>query len=98
MKWSKLGLLRKPTGQFDVRLENTPGFIPNRLVTTPTLAVGAGRGLVTNLERFSAYSNTRIGSPFSAYIIPDFTHLDIVQAQENPFVPMFQRWLEQLSE
>ncbi len=83
-------------GQYDVRLEDTPGFIPNRLVTTPTLAVGAGRGLVTSLERFSAYSNTRIGSAFSTYIIPDFTHLDIVQAQENPLVAFFQRWLEQL--
>jgi hypothetical protein len=85
-------------GQYDVRLENTPGFIPNRLVTTPTLAVGAGRGLVTNLESFSAYSNTRIGSAFSAYIIPDFTHLDIVQAHQNPLVSFFQRWLEQLPE
>jgi pimeloyl-ACP methyl ester carboxylesterase len=83
-------------GQYDVRLEDTPGFIPNRLVTTPTLAVGAGRGLVTSLERFSAYSNARIGSAFSIYIIPDFTHLDIVQAQNNPLVAFFQRWLEQL--
>lgn len=85
-------------GQFDVRLENTPGFVPNRLVTTPTLAVGAKRGLVTSLDAFSAYSNARVGSPFSAYIIPDFTHLDIVQAEENPLVIFFQRWLEQLPE
>ena len=79
-----------------MRLENTPGFIPNSLVTTPTLAVGAGCGLVTSLERFSAYSNARIGSAFSSYIIPDFTHLDIVQAQVNPLVAFVQRWLEQL--
>jgi pimeloyl-ACP methyl ester carboxylesterase len=85
-------------GQYDVRLENTLGFIPNRLVTTPTLAVGAGRGLVTNLESFSAYSNARIGSAFSSYVIPDFTHLDIVQAEFNPVVGFFQRWLEQLPE
>ena len=83
-------------GQYNVRLENTPGFIPNSLVTTPTLAVGAGCGLVTSLERFSAYSNARIGSAFSSYIIPDFTHLDIVQAQVNPLVAFVQRWLEQL--
>jgi hypothetical protein len=67
-------------------------------VTTPTLAVGAKRGLVTSLDAFSAYSNARVGSPFSAYIIPDFTHLDIVQAEENPLVIFFQRWLEQLPE
>ena len=35
-------------GQYDVRLQDKPGFIPNRLVTTPTLAVGAGCGLVMN--------------------------------------------------
>ena len=85
-------------GQYDVRLENTPGFIPSRLVTTPTLAVGAARGLVTNLESFSAYSNARVGSAFSSYVIPDFTHLDIVQAEFNPLVGFFQRWLEQLAE
>lgn len=83
-------------GQYNVNLEDVPGFIPNRLVSTPTLAVGAGRGLVTSLERFSAYSNSRIGSAFSAYVIPGFTHQDIVQAENNPLVFFFERWLEQL--
>jgi pimeloyl-ACP methyl ester carboxylesterase len=83
-------------GQYHVSLENTPGFIPNRLVTVPTLAVGAGRGLAQRLESFSAYSNARVGSLFSSYIIPNFTHLDIVQATNNPLVGIFQAWLKQI--
>jgi pimeloyl-ACP methyl ester carboxylesterase len=83
-------------GEYDVSLENTPGFIPNRLVTVPTLAVGAGHGLGQTLESFSAYSNARVGSLFSSYIIPGFTHLDIVQAEDNPFVGILKAWLEQI--
>jgi pimeloyl-ACP methyl ester carboxylesterase len=83
-------------GQYDVSLENTPGFIPNREVTVPTLAVGAGRGLCQNLEAFSAYSNVRVGSLFSSYVIPGFTHLDIVQAHDNPLVGIVQAWLRQI--
>jgi hypothetical protein len=83
-------------GQYDVRLENTPNFISNRLVTVPTLAVGGGRGLAQTLEAFSAYSNARVGSLFSSYIIPGFTHLDIVQATNNPLVGIFQAWLNQI--
>jgi pimeloyl-ACP methyl ester carboxylesterase len=83
-------------GQYHVSLENTPGFIPNRLVTVPTLAVGAGRGLCQTLEAFSAYSNARVGSLFSSYVIPNFTHLDIVQATDNPLVGIVQAWLGQI--
>jgi pimeloyl-ACP methyl ester carboxylesterase len=81
-------------GQYDVELENTPGFTPSRLVTTPTLAVGAGRGLVTTLEGFAAYSNARVGSSFAMYIIPDFTHLDILYAEQNPLVGIFKMWMQ----
>jgi pimeloyl-ACP methyl ester carboxylesterase len=83
-------------GQYHVSLENTPSYIPNRLVTVPTLAVGAGRGLCQTLESFSAYSNARVGSLFSSYIIPGFTHLDIVQATNNPLVGIVQAWLGQV--
>ncbi len=83
-------------GQYDVSLENAPGFIPNRMVTVPTLAVGAGRGLGQTLEAFSAYSNARVGSLFSSYVIPGFTHLDIVQAHNNPLVGILQAWLGQI--
>jgi pimeloyl-ACP methyl ester carboxylesterase len=83
-------------GQYEVKLENTPGFVPNSEVTVPTLAVGAGRGLCQTLEAFSAYSNSRVGSLFSSYIIPDYTHLDIVQSKNNPFVGIVQAWLRQI--
>jgi pimeloyl-ACP methyl ester carboxylesterase len=83
-------------GQYDVRLEDTPGFVPSSQVKLPTLAVGAGRGLVTNLEGFAAYNDCRVGSAFSMYILPDFTHLDIVYAQENPLVGIMAVWLGSL--
>ena len=80
--------------QYDMQLENTPGFILTHQVPTATLAVGAERGLVDSLESFSAYSNLRAGSPFSMYILSGFTHLDILFAEENPLVGIFQTWLE----
>jgi hypothetical protein len=83
-------------GQYDVSLENAEGFSPNRLVTVPTLAVGGGSGLAQNLGAFSAYSNARVGSLFSSYIIPNFTHLDMVQAENNPLVGIMQAWLGQI--
>jgi pimeloyl-ACP methyl ester carboxylesterase len=83
-------------GQYDVRLENSDIFIPNSRVTTPTLAVGGGRGLCQTLEGFAAYSNARVGSLFSSYVIPGFTHLDMVQATDNPLVGIFKAWLTQI--
>ena len=79
--------------QADIRLENAPGYVPTVQVTTPTLAVGARRGLVARVDGFEAYSNARPGSPFSSYILPGLTHLDITQAEENPLVPLFKLWL-----
>jgi pimeloyl-ACP methyl ester carboxylesterase len=81
-------------GQYDVSLENTPGFVPSREVKTPTLAVGAGRGMVTSLAGFAAYNSSRVGSVFSMYILPDFTHLDIIYAEQNPLVGIMAVWLE----
>jgi pimeloyl-ACP methyl ester carboxylesterase len=80
--------------QTDMQLENIPGFIATHQVPTATLAVGAERGLVNTLESFSAYSNLRAGSAFSMYILPNFTHLDILFAEKNPLVGIFQIWLE----
>ncbi|MDQ3398239.1 MAG: hypothetical protein M3511_10815 [Deinococcota bacterium] len=69
------------------------GFVPSRTVPTPTLAVGAGRGLVSSLDSFSAYMNARPEAPFSAYILPGLTHHDIVMAEHNPLVPLSLLWL-----
>jgi hypothetical protein len=82
--------------KLDVSLKDTPGFVPNSKVPTPTLAVGAGHGLVQKLEGFASYMNVRPGSPFSTYILPDFTHLDLTYAEKNPLVPLIQAWLRQL--
>jgi pimeloyl-ACP methyl ester carboxylesterase len=79
-----------------LRLDEVQGFVPNREVLLPTLAVGTERGLVTSLDSFSGYMNARPGSPFSAYIMPGMTHLDIVTARENPLVTLMQTWLRTL--
>ncbi len=83
-------------GAQNIRLEDDPNFIPNAQVTTPTLSVGSGRGLVQSLDGFAAYQNARPGSLFASYILPGFTHMDIVQAENNPLVPLFKLWLTQL--
>ncbi|CAN5819596.1 hypothetical protein BH24DEI2_BH24DEI2_26480 [soil metagenome] len=83
-------------GEAGLRLDDDPAFVPNAQVTTPTLAVGAGRGLVKNLSGFEAYNNVRPGSLFSSYILPGLTHLDIVEAEENPLVALVKLWLVQV--
>ncbi len=77
-------------------LSETPDFEPHSQVRVPTLAVGAGRGLVSSLDGFSAYSNLRASALFSSYVIPGFTHLDLVSAHDNPLVPLTERWLDQI--
>jgi len=83
-------------GEFDGRLRGLEGFVEGSDVITPTLAVGAGRGLVNNYASFAAYSNTRPGSLFSSYILADMTHLDIVEAEDNPLVVLINLWLENI--
>ena len=84
-------------GEQDIRLERGDAFIPNAQVSTPTLAVGAERGLVQSLDTFASYQNARPGSLFSSYILPGFSHMDIIQAEENPLVALIKLWLEQLT-
>ncbi len=76
-----------------VDLRHTPGFEPTADVHVPTLALGAGRGMVRNLDGFSAYSDARLGSPIAAYIVPGLTHIDLVTATRAPVVTLFERWL-----
>ena len=82
--------------RLDVTLGDEPGFIPNGEVNTPTLAVGASRGLVPTLDGFSAYNNARASVFFSPYVLSGLTHVDIVTAENNPAVPLFGRWLGQV--
>lgn len=75
-----------------VDLKGTPGFVPTASVRVPTLAIGAGDGMIRSLDGFSAYANARIGSPFSSYIVPGMTHIDLVAARTAPVVTLFQHW------
>lgn len=79
-------------------LSGKDDFVVHGEVTAPTLAVGAGHGLVGTLDGFSAYSNLRAGALFSAYVVPGFTHIDITTARDNPVVPLFGRWLAQITQ
>jgi len=79
-------------------LRGRDDFSPHREVSAPTLSIGAGRGLVARVDGFSAYSNLRAGALFSSYVVPGYTHLDIVSARENPVVPLFNRWLTQITQ
>lgn len=80
--------------QLEPRLEHSPHFVSQAEVPTPTLAIGAERGLISSLDGFSTYFNIRPGAPFSSYILPGFTHTDLVTAEKNPVVPLFRRWLK----
>jgi hypothetical protein len=77
----------------DPRLDDTPGFVPGELVDLPTLAIGAGRGLVQSASGFQSYANTRPGASIAITVIPGFTHSDLVLARDNPVVPITLRWL-----
>lgn len=79
----------------DIRFPNRP-FVPASEVTTPTLAVGAGRGLAQNVTAFMAYQNTRPGSAFSSFVLPGLTHFDITQTENNEAVTIFKLWFDQL--
>ena len=81
---------------YSMTLEGVEGFKATSDVRVPTLALGAERGLVQDLDVFSAYNNLRAGSLISSYVIDDFTHLDIMCAQENPATAIMLGWLEQL--
>ena len=80
----------------DVTLADEPGFVANAEVPTPTLALGASRGLLPSLDGFAAYAVARAGSPFSSFVLPGLTHADITTARDNPVVPLFGRWLARL--
>lgn len=73
-------------------LADHPRFVPMRDVTTPTLAIGASRGLLRNTEAFAGYQEQRLGAPVSVAILPGLTHLDVLMARENPVVPLVKRW------
>ena len=81
---------------YSMTLEDVDGFKATSEVQVPTLAIGAERGLVQDLDVFSAYNNLRAGSLMSKYVLDDFTHLDIMCAEVNPATTIVLGWLEQL--
>ena len=80
--------------ELDAALADRPGFLPTAEVTVPTIGFGGQRGLVADLDGFTTYANLRYGSAIATYVLPDFTHIDVVTAADNPVVPIVARWLE----
>lgn len=77
----------------DVALRDDQRFVPNAQVTLPTLIIGAGRGLVQSERQLAAYRAERLGYDLTAAIIPEYTHLDVLWADDNPVVALIDRWL-----
>jgi hypothetical protein len=77
----------------DPRLADVQGFVAAERVDLPTLAIGAGRGLVQSAAGFQSYVNTRPGAPIATTVIPGFTHSDLILARDNPIIPLTLRWL-----
>ncbi len=75
-----------------VDLEGVSDFVPTASVRVPTLAIGAGRGMLRSADAFAAYANARLGSSFTRYVVPGVTHIDLITARAAPVVPLFQRW------
>ncbi|MEZ4631500.1 MAG: alpha/beta fold hydrolase [Deinococcales bacterium] len=80
---------------YDLPLGMGP-FIANQNLDLPTLAIGAERGLVQNLEGFRAYQNARAPAGLQqmvSYIMPQMAHLDLLCHKANPLVSLIQLWL-----
>ena len=80
--------------ELDAALADRAQFLPTADITVPTIGFGAEYGLVSDLDGFTTYVNLRYGSPIATYVLPDFTHIDVVTARDNPVVPIVARWLE----
>lgn len=75
-----------------VDLVGADDFVPMASVTVPTLAVGAGRGMLRSTEGFSAYVHARAGARVTTVVVPGVTHIDLVTARAGPAATLFRRW------
>lgn len=75
-----------------VDLAGVKGFVPEVEVVVPTLAIGAGRGMIRGSEGFDAYAHARAGASFTRMEVPGLTHVDLVSARSGPVAVLFRRW------
>jgi hypothetical protein len=67
-----------------------------RDTTLPMLILGAGRGLVRS-EGVTDFYRNHVTTPrdrITVKIFPEFSHLDIEDAEPNPAVPLILNWLQ----
>ncbi len=70
-----------------------------RYTSLPLLIIGAGHGLIRNSGETAFYLH-RIATPpqeVSMEFLPEYTHLDVEVAADNPAVPRILGWLEALA-
>lgn len=72
-----------------------PELMPRGLPFT-VLALGAGRGLVSQTAQFAAAGAFFPGTGLQAQILPDLTHLDILLGRRGPAVAPIARYLQKL--
>lgn len=77
----------------DPRFAGGRDLLPADRVVVPTLAIGAGRGLVQGADGFLSYLNTRPGAPITVAVVPGYTHSDLLMARQNPSIPLVLRFL-----
>lgn len=70
-----------------------PELKPRKL-SFPILALGAGKGIVTQPQRFQAAQPVFPDTPIQTRILPDLTHLDILSGRRGPAVPAIVAYLE----
>jgi pimeloyl-ACP methyl ester carboxylesterase len=77
-----------------VSLAAQPGFVPNAQVTVPTLALGAGRGMLATAEGIATYQHARPANSVRYASTPGYNHMDMITAnRDNANVKLIQAWL-----
>lgn len=64
-------------------------------ISLPALVIGAGHGLLRS-SRMTEFDRSQIATPptnVSVTILPEYTHLDVEDADPNPAVPLILDWL-----
>lgn len=67
-----------------------------RQLAFPILALGAGRGIVTNAQRFQSSQPVFPNTPILGQVLPGLTHLDILSGRNGPAVSPIVAYLNSL--
>lgn len=80
----------------NVTRNDDPRLIPTGDVTVPTLMIGSDRGLLRDSRTLDAYAHSRAGDLLTRLVFQRYAHVDLIMAEDNPLVPLTQRWVNRL--